>query len=222
MPQDLKQVFDRIAPSWYNYRHHTIFRQELEELAKRWQGGRLLNIGCGHGADFLPFKTGYELHGIDFSAGMLHQAQRYAAKFSLQVNLVTADIRNLPYENNTFDNVIAIATYHHLETKDRFPALQELKRVLKPGGEAYITVWNRYLPRFWFKRQQLLIPWKMKDQTLYRYYNLFTRGQLVSVARKADFEILHIGTEANYNHTLSLFSKNVCIVVKKRAQLTIN
>jgi len=216
MPQDLKQVFDRIAPSWYNYRHHTIFRIELEGLAQKWQGGRLLNIGCGHGADFLPFKTGYELHGIDFSEGMLQQAQRYATKFNLPVNLVTADIRNLPYANDIFDYAIGIATYHHLETKDRLPALQELKRVLKPGGQSYITVWNRHQPRFWFKRQQLLVPWKMKDETLYRYYNLFTRGQLVSVIRKAGFEILSVGAESNCQRALIPFSKNICVLVRKQ------
>jgi tRNA (uracil-5-)-methyltransferase TRM9 len=216
MPQDLKQVFDRIAPSWYNYRHHTIFRKELEGLVQKWQGGRLLNIGCGHGADFLPFKTGFELHGIDFSGRMLQQAQRYAAKFDFHAQLVTADIRQLPYADNTFDRVIAIATYHHIETKDRLPAFQELKRVLKPGGEAYVTVWNRWQPRFWFKHQQLLVPWKMKEETLYRYYNLFTRGQLVKLAEKAGFEILFVAPEPGLG-TMSRAAKNICIMVKKRA-----
>ena len=65
-----QDVFNQIAPSWYNYRHWSIFRAELEMLAKRWQNGRLLNAGCGHGADFLPFCAGFELHGVDFSVEM--------------------------------------------------------------------------------------------------------------------------------------------------------
>jgi tRNA (uracil-5-)-methyltransferase TRM9 len=48
------EVFDQIASGWYNFRHYSIFRPELEALARKWQKGRLLNIGCGHGADFLP------------------------------------------------------------------------------------------------------------------------------------------------------------------------
>ena len=62
------EVFDRMAPGWYGFRHHSIFRPELETLAKRWQKGRLLNIGSGHGPDFLPFKDNFELYGLDFSS----------------------------------------------------------------------------------------------------------------------------------------------------------
>ena len=78
MSQD---VFDRIAPGWYNFRHWSIFRSELEEMARRWQRGRLLNAGCGHGADFLPFIRGFDLYGVDFSSDMLRFARKYAEKF---------------------------------------------------------------------------------------------------------------------------------------------
>ena len=50
MTNNLREVFNRIAPGWYNYRHWTIFRHELEELAQEWGQGKLLNLGCGHGA----------------------------------------------------------------------------------------------------------------------------------------------------------------------------
>ena len=56
MTDNLRDVFNQIAPGWYNYRHWTIFRRELEALAKEWGQGKLLNLGCGHGADFLPFR----------------------------------------------------------------------------------------------------------------------------------------------------------------------
>ena len=59
-----QEVYDRIAPGWYNFRHYSIFRAELEDLAGRWQKGRLLNVGSGHGADFLPFKDRFELYGV--------------------------------------------------------------------------------------------------------------------------------------------------------------
>jgi tRNA (uracil-5-)-methyltransferase TRM9 len=87
MAEYLRHVFDEIAPSWYNYRHHTIFRKELEGLSDKWRGGRLLNIGCGHGADFLPFCDNFALHGVDFSQGMIQQAGRYAEKFKFPANL---------------------------------------------------------------------------------------------------------------------------------------
>ena len=50
----MHRVYDEIAESWYGLRHWTRFRQELEEVAARWETGTLLNVGCAHGPDFLP------------------------------------------------------------------------------------------------------------------------------------------------------------------------
>ena len=97
MNEDTRDVFNQIAPSWYNFRHRTIFQRELEELAGRWGKGRLLNVGCGHGPDFVPFKEGFELYGIDYSSKMLEMAWKYAEKFKFSVELVEGDARQLPY-----------------------------------------------------------------------------------------------------------------------------
>ena len=91
MTDNLRDVFNRIAPGWYNYRHWTIFRRELEALAKEWRQGSLLNLGCGHGADFLPFANKFELYGVDFSDEMIKLARKYAGKFNYDVNLSVAE-----------------------------------------------------------------------------------------------------------------------------------
>ena len=120
----VRQTFDRIAPGWYNFRHYSIFRNELEALAERWGKGSLLNVGSGHGADFLPFKNTFELFGLDFSSEMIKQARRYAHKFAFQANLQIADARYLPFADNSFDWAISIATYHHIQgAKNRLAAL---------------------------------------------------------------------------------------------------
>jgi len=211
-----ENVFDRIAPGWYNFRHWTIFRAELEALAQRWQQGRLLNIGCGHGPDFLPFKDGFELYGIDSSAEMLKYARKYSVKHGFAVNLAQADARHLPYPDNTFDWAIAVATYHHLRNKEeRQAALQELKRVLKPGGVAFITVWNRRQPRFTFFRREAMVPWRTGDETIYRYYYLFTYRELERLVREAGLTILRSFPESSYHLPVKYFSKNICLVVGK-------
>jgi tRNA (uracil-5-)-methyltransferase TRM9 len=210
------EVFDKIAPGWYNFRHRTIFPAELAEMAARWKGGKLLNVGCGHGPDFLPFKDGFELYGIDFSAGMLEQAGRYAAKHKFKVTLSQADVRNLPYADNSFDRAIAVATYHHIETPEgRLESLQELKRVLRPGGEAFITVWNRGQPRFWLRGRDTRVPWRSKEETFYRYYHLFTYGELKKLAKKAGFTVLKIFPERRYRFPIKYFSRNICMLVRK-------
>jgi uncharacterized membrane protein YbaN (DUF454 family)/ubiquinone/menaquinone biosynthesis C-methylase UbiE len=211
-----REVFDEIAPSWYNFRHRTIFPEELEELVGRWRGGRLLNAGCGHGPDFLPFKEGFELYGIDISGKMLELAGKYAGKYGFQVNLAQADARQLPYRDSFFDRVIAVATLHHIEGEEaRLKTLVELKRVLRPGGEVFITVWNKWQPRFWFRKKDVYIPWKTKDRMLYRFYHLFSYGELEKTVKRAGFEMVKSFPESRYKFPIKMFSRNVCLLARK-------
>ena len=211
-----KDIFDQIAPSWYNFRHWSIFRSELEVLAQRWQKGRLLNLGCAHGADFLPFMQNFDLCGVDFSVEMLRFARKYSKKFNFAVNLSVADVRYLPYPDEIFDWAISLATYHHIEGEDeKRAALGELRRVLKPGGEAFITVWNRWQPRFWFKPREVAVPWRKKDKTLYRYYYLSSYSELERLVERAGFTVLKSVPESSYRFPLKFFSRNICLLVKK-------
>lgn len=209
-------VFDQMAPGWYSFRHYSIFRAELEQHNKKWQKGRLLNIGCGHGPDFLPFRDSFTLSGVDFSSEMIKMARRYSHKFEFQVDLQVADARHLPFADKSFDFVIAVATYHHLKGReDQLTALLELKRVLKPGGEAFVTVWNHGQPRFWFKRRETEMPWKVKGQIIQRYYYLFSYCSFERLVKKAGFQILKSAPEAGYKFPLKYFSRNICLTLKK-------
>lgn len=211
-----KDIFNQIAPGWYSFRHWSIFRSELEMLAQRWQSGRLLNIGCGHGPDFLPFVRSFELYGMDFSLEMLKLARKYALKFKFSVSLSLAEVTHLPYPDETFDRAISVATYHHLKSREeKQAALVELRRILKPGGEAFITVWNRWQPRFWFKPKEVAVPWRKRDKILYRYYYLFSYPELEKLVRKAGFEILKSFPESSYRFPVKLFSQNICLLVRK-------
>lgn len=215
-----REVFDRIAPGWYGFRHRTIFRSELEAMAKRWQKGRLLNIGCAHGPDFLPFKENFELCGVDFSIEMLRLARKYARKFGFTPELVLADVRCLPFRNEVFDWAISVATYHHIEGKqERLGALNELGRVLRPGGEAFITVWNHWQPRFWLSRRETLVPWRTKEQVLHRYYYLFSYRELENLVKQAGLAVIESFPEYSYRFPLKYFSRNICLLVKKRGRI---
>ena len=214
-----KDVFNQIALSWYNFRHWSIFRKELETLAQRWQQGRLLNIGCAHGPDFLPFRPNFKLYGVDFSIELLKLARKYSRKFDFTVSLAVADVRSLPYPDETFDWAISVATYHLIQGKEeRLKSLQELRRVLKPGGEVFITVWNRWQPRFWFRRKEIAAPWRTKGKTLYRYYYLFSYPELEKLVKKAGFEILKSFPESAYRFPTKFFSRNICLLVRKEKE----
>jgi SAM-dependent methyltransferase len=92
---------------------------------------------------------------------------------------------------------------------------RKMFRVLRPGGEAFITVWNRWQPRFWFKPKNTRVPWRSGATTLYRYYYLFSYGELEKTARQAGFEILNSFPESRYRFPLKTFSRNICLLVRK-------
>jgi SAM-dependent methyltransferase len=208
--------YDQIAEGWYHRRHWTRFRRELDEMAERWNGGRLLNVGCAHGPDFLPFRRGFDLWGLDFSAEMLRLALRYSRKLHLEVSPVRGDARWLPFSDGSFDWAIAVAVYHNIEGHGaRLKAFAELRRVLRPGGEAFITVWNRWQPRFWLAGREVLVPWRVKGDAVQRYYYLFSRGELARMLRQAGLEPLRIRGEASYRFPLKAFSRNICVLARK-------
>ncbi len=184
-------------------------------MAHRWHGGRLLNIGCAHGPDFLPFKDDFELWGLDFSPQMTRLARKYADKFDLEVNLMVADAISLPYLDDVFDCAIAVATYHHIQGDiKRLEAFRELRRVLKPKAEAFITVWNRWQPRFWLRGRETYMAWKTGRKTFYRYYYLFSYSELVGLLTKAGFNVLGVFPERSYRFPLNIFSRNICALIK--------
>jgi tRNA (uracil-5-)-methyltransferase TRM9 len=210
-----KIVFDQMASGWYNFRHYSIFRPELEILARRWQKGCLINIGSGHGADFLPFKDHFDLTGIDFSGEMIKLARRYSHKFEFSVKLLVADAGSLPFASKTFDWAISVATYHHIQGRDKqLAAFKELRRILKPEGEAFLTVWNRCQPGFWFKGKEVAMPWKAKGKVIYRYYYLFTYPEIEGLIKEAGFQILESFPEKRYHFPVKYFSRNICLLVK--------
>jgi tRNA (uracil-5-)-methyltransferase TRM9 len=173
-------------------------------------------VGSGHGADFLPFKDHFELYGLDFSAEMVRMAGRYARKFEFAVNLQVADARFLPYADESLDWAISVATYHHIRGREaQLAALKELRRVLKPGGEAFLTVWNRCQRRFWWKGKEVMVPWRAKGEVVYRYYYLFTYWEFERLVRKAGFQLLESFAEDSYHLPVKYFSRNICLLVKK-------
>jgi tRNA (uracil-5-)-methyltransferase TRM9 len=210
------EVFDQIAESWYRVRHWPLLKEELDDLAIRWQSGKLLNVGCAHGPDFLPFRQGFELWGLDSSPGMLGQAIRYSTKFQFYVNLVAADAVSLPFPDEAFDWVISVAAYHHIKgEKEREKALAELRRVVKSKGEAFITVWNGGQPKFWFRSREQQVPWRLKQKTVYRYYHLFSYSELRKLLVKTGWEMISMSPERSYHFPMRSFSRNICVLVKK-------
>ena len=142
---------------------------------------------------------------------MLEYAGKYARKFQFSPHLVLGDAVALPFRDGSFDFALSVATYHHIQGKEeRQQAFRELYRVLRPGGEAFITVWNRWQPRFLFRGKETMVPWRLRDGVVYRYFYLYRPGELEAELRRAGFH-----TTAQGFPFLRAFFRNITVQVAK-------
>lgn len=112
-------------------------------LALKPDAQKIADIGTGPG--FLPTMlaklSGKKIYAVDISPNMLKKASEIANKYGVEINTVIADCKNLPFDDNFFDLVSSTNLIHMLD--DIMPFLTELKRVVKPGGKAFITGFRR-------------------------------------------------------------------------------
>jgi SAM-dependent methyltransferase len=93
--------------------------------------GRIADVGCGVGHSFELLEP-RETVGIDLDAGALQGQRRETA---------VADMRALPFQDASFDGVIAVHSIEHVPDGAR--AMAEMYRVLKPGASAVLVTPNR-------------------------------------------------------------------------------
>ena len=109
----------------------------LESLARLPTRSSILDLGCGGGQDarFLLAK-GFRVVRMDLTAAFLRAAQD-TAPF---VTLVRADMRDLPFEDKSFDAVWAAACLMHVPKSEAAQVLKWLSRIVRPGGLLAATV----------------------------------------------------------------------------------
>lgn len=101
----------------------------------------VLELGCGNASlwlrniDKIPKNCKITL--TDISEGMLDDARKNLGDYSKNFNFNRVDAQNIPYEDSSFDVVIADHIFYHISDKQK--ALSEIKRVLKPKGCLYLS-----------------------------------------------------------------------------------
>ena len=120
----------------YNPKYWSRVVKDFVDYYDLKDGSKILDVGCAKGFmlyDFKKYNNTFNLHGIDISS--------YAIKNSIdevKTNLKVGDAKSLPYDDNTFDLVIAINTIHNLDKNDCAISLKEISRVSKKN--AFLTV----------------------------------------------------------------------------------
>ena len=111
----------------------------------------VLDVGCGQGTDATRYaQAGARVTGMDLTPRHVELATKHTAAMGLDVTIVEGDAESMPFADASFDRVSSNGVLHH--TPDMPAALREVCRVLRPGGEARIIVYNRSSLHYWFNQ----------------------------------------------------------------------
>lgn len=171
------------------------------------KGDKVLDLGCGNGR-FYPWfqEKGIAYVGVDFSSSLIEIAKKKFPKGKFYLG----NALKLPFKNNEFDALFAIALLHHIPSNElRLKVLLEAKRVLKKNGLLVLTVWNLWQKKYFkyifseFKRKILgkskldfkdcYIPWSKGEVKIQRYCHAFTLRELKKLIIKSGFELISSG-----------------------------
>jgi len=144
-PQD-KQFYKQIDD--YRIRFEPCVVPLLDSLAEK--GELVLEIGCGSGSDsrYLA-KKGVNIVSLDLSPSNVHLTLTGAHLFGLNGKGVCADAEMLPFKDGIFDAIYSFGVLHH--TPDTQKAINEICRVLKPGGQCCVMLYHKGYAYFLIK-----------------------------------------------------------------------
>jgi len=99
---------------------------------------RVLEVGCGSGANlWMIAREGFEAHGLDLSTDGLALCREMLHKWGTSALLKQGDMTNTDYENSFFDVLVDVFSSNCMPEKDFDRFLDEVLRVLKPGGRFF-------------------------------------------------------------------------------------
>lgn len=107
-------------------------------------GRDVLEIGVGMGADHLEWARSRprSLTGVDLTERAVEHTRRRLALYGFDADVRTADAERLPFADASFDVVYSWGVLHH--TPDTPRAIDEVWRVLRPGGRARVMVYHTH------------------------------------------------------------------------------
>jgi SAM-dependent methyltransferase len=137
-PVGSRGFFDDLDQYHFEKLHHLLRLVHFDG----YRGRSVLEVGCGAGVDLVRFaKGGATVTGVDLSPSASELATANFAQQGLPADLRVADGEHLPFPDASFDLVFAHGVVQY--TADPQRLVDEVHRVLKPGGEAIFQVYNR-------------------------------------------------------------------------------
>ena len=164
-------------------------------LVNRWkmQGKKdFLDLGCGLGRHSILFgENGFNVFCFDISEEAIKATKKWAEDEGLNFNYAIGDMLKLSYKNESIDCILCRNVISHTDTEGIKKVINELKRVLKNGGECYLTLGSK---ETWGFKQD----WPMVDE-----------NTKLRMEEGPEYKVPHF--YADYNLIKELF-KEFCII----------
>lgn len=184
---NVREVYSKISEH-FNHTRHYKWKWIEDFLDAIPENSLVCDVGCGNGRnmtrDTLKFK------GVDNCPEFVKICTDQG------LDVIKSDMCKLPFEDNTFDALISIASFHHLCIPERrLDCLNEMKRIMKPGTRCMISVWSKNQPektkRTFDNYGHNFVEWKSKNGTIHnRYYYIFEIDEITALFTKAGFTIV--------------------------------
>ena len=185
-----QNTYNRAAKDWIvGHNDPGYWLTEFKIFEKLLPKGKVLDIGCGYGRDCPLFLSrGYNYIGLDYSEGFLLEARRLLsqAKIPLDAKFVMADMREMPFRDNSFDGFWASASFLHIEKSEIMKVLNDVKRItrnnaigfisLKKGAGEGIVINNSHAHG-----------WSVEDRRFFAYYE---RREFERILMNCGFRVL--------------------------------
>jgi ubiquinone/menaquinone biosynthesis C-methylase UbiE len=145
--EKLQQEFNRWAAAGEGEKmehHHLDITQKTIRLMDLTPGARVLDLGCGVGwatrllaLSLAGGEQSGQVVGLDVSDEMIRLAQESSRAFT-NIQYVVGSAQRIPWQDNFFERVLSVESFYYYPDQDR--ALDELFRVMAPGGRVFILI----------------------------------------------------------------------------------
>jgi len=145
---------------------------------------RVLDLGCGAGQFTIPMlENGYRCVCVDLDAPRLGEVAAACAEKGLPSSALRADATRLPCQTASFDSVVCREMIEHIRDPGR--VIDEIHRILKPGGRLCVTVPSAHTERYfqWVDSRWL---------EMAGHVNVFTRGSMRALLEAHGFRVVEI------------------------------
>ncbi|MBO3763326.1 MAG: class I SAM-dependent methyltransferase [Thermoproteota archaeon] len=185
--KEIINVFDKISKEYKRLRKEN----DCVKRISKWKKYELaLDEGCGPGTNFPAIIENVKFYiALDISLGMIRETKEEIKTAKWKVDLIVADATFLPFKDEVFDLLVAIAVFHHLPKDNLRIALGEVERVLNRSGITIFTFWNlkvikesKILER---KENLFYVAWKsLNKEILKRPYFNYTLKEISEIVRE--------------------------------------